>query len=423
MKSVTSSFSEIFFIDATYKLNDLGIPLYIFMVEDSMGCTEVAGVGLLVAENEESLKWLMETFMKNNNKCSPSVIMADKDMTFRRVIKELYPDCKLLICLFHALRSFKREICNTAFNLNVGQQAVFKEIFQKMCYSRSEVKYMEQYNLFLKTAPEMVKEYFVENWHDIRDEWVLGHVLSVNSLYNTTNNRIESFNGKLKSVIKLHSPLQELIDGFFTVLYALRNERNNKAAMSLLKRKVTSFSPTSSQYHYMVLLTSYGSNFVIRQLDDMKKIGNIVKKDAHYEFREEPEITATSSTCTCSFQTSLQLPCRHIFVVRESEGLPLFCKELCAERWTKTYYRQHQRMFAPESINSPPINILVKENRRRVLNQNERFRNVTTLSKRLIQLVSCEGMRVYNKKMDVLKRLINLWESDIDVEIVEARGY
>ena len=101
MQNVASDFFEIFFIDATYKLNDLGIPLYIFMVEDFMGCTEVAGVGLLVAENEESLKWLMESFMKNN-KSFPNIIMADKDMTFRKVIKELYPDCKLLICLFHA---------------------------------------------------------------------------------------------------------------------------------------------------------------------------------------------------------------------------------------------------------------------------------------------------------------------------------
>ena len=112
------------------------------MVEDSMGCTEVAGVGLLVAENEESLKWLMQTFMKNNNKSSPNIIMSDKDMTLRKVIKELYPDCKLLICLFHTLRSFKREICNPAFDLNAGQQAVIKEIFQKMCYCRSEVQYI-----------------------------------------------------------------------------------------------------------------------------------------------------------------------------------------------------------------------------------------------------------------------------------------
>ena len=39
------------------------------------------------------------------------------------------------------------------------------------------------------------------------------------------------------------------------------------------------------------------------------------------------------------------LPCRHIFKVRKELHLSLFCKEPCAERWTKDYYRRTQRLF------------------------------------------------------------------------------
>ena len=50
------------------------------------------------------------------------VIMADKDITKRSVITECFPNSKLLICLFHTLRSFKREISSKALNLKEGQQ-------------------------------------------------------------------------------------------------------------------------------------------------------------------------------------------------------------------------------------------------------------------------------------------------------------
>ena len=36
-------FSEILFVDATYKLNDLRMPLYLFLVEDGNGESEVVG--------------------------------------------------------------------------------------------------------------------------------------------------------------------------------------------------------------------------------------------------------------------------------------------------------------------------------------------------------------------------------------------
>ena len=45
------SYPEIIFIDVTYKLTELRLPMYIFLVEDSMGESEIAGVGLLVSEN------------------------------------------------------------------------------------------------------------------------------------------------------------------------------------------------------------------------------------------------------------------------------------------------------------------------------------------------------------------------------------
>ena len=44
------------------------------------------------------------------------VVKYEKDMTERNVIKEELLQANLLICLFHTLRSFRREVCCDKLN-------------------------------------------------------------------------------------------------------------------------------------------------------------------------------------------------------------------------------------------------------------------------------------------------------------------
>lgn len=105
MKEDFCSNPEILFIDATYKLTELKLSVFLMMVEDSMGHCEVVGVSLLVNETVETLTWLINMFKKNNDTTNLYVVMADKDITERHVIKDLL-GVKVLICLFHTLRTF-----------------------------------------------------------------------------------------------------------------------------------------------------------------------------------------------------------------------------------------------------------------------------------------------------------------------------
>ena len=103
MKEDFQSYPEIIFIDATYKLTKLRLPVHIFLVEDSMGESEIAGVGLLMSENAESLRWLLRAFKGNNVNDQPRVIIVDKDFNERHILKECFPTASILICLFHTL--------------------------------------------------------------------------------------------------------------------------------------------------------------------------------------------------------------------------------------------------------------------------------------------------------------------------------
>ena len=63
----------------------------------------------------------METFKKYNaewGKCR--VVMADKDIGKRDVIKQCLPNASVLICLFHTFRSFKRELCGEKLGISSG---------------------------------------------------------------------------------------------------------------------------------------------------------------------------------------------------------------------------------------------------------------------------------------------------------------
>ena len=111
MKNVFSAYPELLCIDSTYKLLELRFPLYIMLVEDGNGLSEVASALFLVEETEESLSKVI-AILKNLNPSweSVRVIMTDKDIAERQVFTKSIPNARLLLCLFHTFRIFKREI-------------------------------------------------------------------------------------------------------------------------------------------------------------------------------------------------------------------------------------------------------------------------------------------------------------------------
>ena len=111
MKKKFDAFPEIVFLDSTYKLNKCNMPLYVLICMDSNGESEVIALAFVQHEDKETLAWIAESFVERNQKsCEVKCIMTDKDITERETLKTYFPDANLLICTFHALRNFKREV-------------------------------------------------------------------------------------------------------------------------------------------------------------------------------------------------------------------------------------------------------------------------------------------------------------------------
>jgi len=88
-------------------------------------------------------------------------------------------------------------------------------MLQNMAYATSEEKYFELYTSFESIAPPPMLNYLYEQWHQIWHQWVMGMKYSSGNFLNGTNNRLESLNPKLKSVIARYSTLEEFVEKFF----------------------------------------------------------------------------------------------------------------------------------------------------------------------------------------------------------------
>lgn len=312
------AYPELLCLDATYKLLDLRLPIYLMLVEDSNGESEVAAVCVLSSEDSECIQWMMEIFKSQNKKWNEvRVVMADKDMKERDVVKRSFPGVDVLICLFHTLRTFRREISTEKMGITAGQRTTCLEYVQKLAYASSLDEYNMLYELLKKNCPRKVVNYYDENWHQIKEEWVLGFKASCGSFLNFTNNRLESINGKLKQVIDYHSSLEEFVQKFFVILTSLRGERDHKAALQFQKVKVHPFLASSPKAQYAKLLTSYAFSFVLKQMKLSAQVKTIHEESGNvYKIETSEGMKAvTTMECGCIFQRSMKLPCRHILAL------------------------------------------------------------------------------------------------------------
>ena len=117
---------------------------------------------------------------------------------------------------------------------------------QQMAYAPTEKKYLDLYRQFQNCAPPIVLKYFDDQWHPIRKQWTMGMKYSTGNFFNNINNRLESLNAKLKSVISWYSSLETFVDKFFLILQVLRSEQDYQASLSTLKAPVTYHSITDA---------------------------------------------------------------------------------------------------------------------------------------------------------------------------------
>lgn len=239
MKENFQMYPDFVMIDATYKLNNLRMPLFILLIVDGNGLSEIVALWVVTDESKETLRQMVQLFKKHNpNHNQIKCVMADKDLTERAIISDEFDNAHILICLFHTLRSIKREVSCEKLKITSDQRNLALEILQKLAYSRSLSEYDTHYQELTKTNLHAVIKYFNENWDNIKDQWVEGLKNEHFNLLTRTNNRLESINQKIKSVVTRNCDINSFWMDLMKCITTLNVERDHQAAKILLKTPI-----------------------------------------------------------------------------------------------------------------------------------------------------------------------------------------
>ena len=148
-------------------------------------------------ETEEAITKMVQTFKRTNPKweCT-KVVMSDKDFNKGQYSRKIFQH----ICLFHVLRSFRREVTADKLSIHPGERDQVLEMISKLVYSKSESEYDEHYQALLKSGLKTVISYYNINLHGIHQQWVACYKEVCFTLGERNNNMLENINGKRKSV-------------------------------------------------------------------------------------------------------------------------------------------------------------------------------------------------------------------------------
>ena len=121
------------------------MPLYLMLVIDSNGGSEIVTAFVVGNEEETSIPTMISIFKEQNPSWKETkVALTDKDMVERRVLKSEMPQIFLLHCLFHVLRTFKREITTEKMEITSAQRTTVLKVLQRITYSPSEEEYVHK---------------------------------------------------------------------------------------------------------------------------------------------------------------------------------------------------------------------------------------------------------------------------------------
>ena len=137
MRTVFEKYPELLLVDATYKLSDLRMPVYILHAVNRNGLSQMVAVFLVTEETTSIMRSAVALFQEHNPALQSTVsIMTDKDFVERGVLRDLMPNAHLLICLYHTLRTFRHEIHCEKMSLKSAERDVCQQLISMMNISQ-----------------------------------------------------------------------------------------------------------------------------------------------------------------------------------------------------------------------------------------------------------------------------------------------
>ena len=432
MRDMFSKFPEIMFVDGTYNVNKLGMPLYCLMVEDGFGHGQNIFYAATAREDAIHLQKIVELFKSNNTDWqSVRVIIIDKDFSEYKVLREEFPDAVILYCQWHVIKALFK--CLSDYDVDKSKREECRQIIRKLVYANSQDDYDKYKQQLFDSSNDALHKAFISNWDSCKSMWVTYERDQAAHFRNTTNNRLESHNQKLKDLTSRTSSLSEMFQNVLLFIQTTESESSHVAFTEEFTSRCTQDTSISGVAEVQSICTQYAADLMVEQMKLALTIEYTVQilPDAtaviSYKSRSH-SVSPKDGTCSCTFQQTLLMPCRHIFKYRDHCSISMFEPSLVASRWLKSYQVQvgvpsyptnsscDDTFHASNEVCYASISSATKLNS--TLSQSQKYRKIHSLTDKLAFCASQCGMAEFREKHATLEKVLNLWENNCAFTVV-----
>jgi hypothetical protein len=187
-RELYSKYSDVTIIDTTYNTNRFQMMLCIITVVDNNYKTRIVASAIIDDETLDTYRWLFGTILAETG-ISPGVIFTDSDPSMIQSIKEIYPDTKHLLCIFHIDLNLRKKLKG-----KLGDKfEEFRHKFYTCRNSLCEDLFESRWNQLINQYPAATK-YLSDTLYVNKESWAIPWIHRRFTTGAQSTQRIESIN-------------------------------------------------------------------------------------------------------------------------------------------------------------------------------------------------------------------------------------
>lgn len=153
-----------------------------------------------------------------------------------------------------------------------------------------------------------------------------------------------------------------------------------------------------------------------KELDSINDVVVIGETESGAVSRVGPNSTQLHFTnekaCTCPFNKTMSLPCRHIMHFLRTKNMEMFVSTLCNKRWLKSYLPMDLIGNMKNDTVQPNDSQLNNAEPNKHMSQIEKFQKANNTTKTITEMLSEKPINIFQTLMDLLQQCQIFIEND-----------
>ena len=306
----------VFHIDLTYRIVKQAFPLLVFGISDIHRAFHPMAFMFLSHWCEKDFDYFFISLTELADKLDLSYdfhyIMQDADRASLNSIRKNFPDSTNLMCFFHLMQNVRKH--KNLIQNNEYYETVLNEI-RELHSSPTEKKFVEKKKKLLKKWDQQLEltefsKYFQKQWLDEPfSNWA---VCFSPPGFSSTNNPIESFNGRIKKFFtnRIKSNLLVSLKNFEEVLYTYYHKEYNNKILKI---------PSEVLKRGKLLVLSR-AKFLVKKKNKYTYTSESKKYNIKIDIND---LAPTGTNCDCCYFAD-KAYCKHLTMIILTEKLEIF---------------------------------------------------------------------------------------------------